>query len=463
MIKKREKGGVWKLTTELFLIMLVSAVAAVGCMLWLYNYRFTFYGWTVDKGLVSDNREAYKEWFLEQAKNYELKPLAADEVGREAYDKENLPFLQERWDRYTGVMIYEKSTGSFVTGYFPMLLDNAFWGSWIWSDADIFSQTQIPLVFDAEFLDCTAEVHLSTYMIMQVIPLYLLVGIILCVAIFLIPVLVFVHRKMAYLGKVRREVLVMAEGDLHHPVTVRGKDELGALAGELDSLRLALAENIEKERQSHQANQELIRALSHDLRTPLTTLNGYLEILNHSKGDSERYPEYLRRCLSKTQEIRGMSDKMFEYALVFDGQENVEKQPLELAELWSEWEALAEDLRVQGFVVQVTKERPEGEISGNAFLLKRLAENLFSNIQRYADKGSPIIIEAKVSGDRAEFCMKNRVSGKREAAGSGVGLKSAARIAALHDGSFVWEEKEKDFRVAFSLPLCGQAVRLPEE
>ena len=58
--------------------------------------------------------------------------------------------------------------------------------------------------------------------------------------------------------------------------------------------------------------------MSHDLRTPLTILNGYLEILKLGRNDPKMQEEYLERCLRKTADIKEMTDKMFEYALVFE-------------------------------------------------------------------------------------------------------------------------------------------------
>lgn len=355
-----------------------------------------------------------------------------------------------------------------MTGIFPFLLDNSFWGSWLWSDADIFAQAEKPMTFDAEFLDCTAEVRIQSYRIMKIIPFYLLCGIILAVAIFLIPVLVFVHRRMAYLGRIRSEMLVMAEGDLQHPISVQGRDEISSLAGELNELRQALLESQEKERQSHLDNQELIRALSHDLRTPLTTLHGYLEILKLSKGNPQRYPEYIRRCLEKTEEIRGMSDKMFEYALVFEGEKSIEKQMLSLEVLQNEVEKQADDLHMQGFTIEWMKSPKDLEevmqtygFSGNAFLIKRLVGNICSNIVRYGDMEKPVQISVAVVPDgkredeekQALLSFRNAVSKRREAAGSGVGLKSAAKIAGLHQGQLQWKEESGFFQAELALGI----------
>lgn len=457
MIKWNKRSNVRKLTTEMFLILFLSAVVAVGTVSWMYSRRFAAYAWADSHHLLTDCREEYKEWFIEQAPHYKLEPeLQANNTGKRYKTEEKLPFVTEHCDSYIGVGIYEKSSGDYVASYFPKALDESFfWNDWLWNDSAIMSSTEIPMEFDAEFEDTTAQVLVYSYRSMQMIPAYFMAGVLLALVIILFPVLFFVHRRMKYLGKVRSEVLVMAEGDLEHRITVRGNDEISSLSRELDMLRLTLKENIESERRSHEANQELIRAMSHDLRTPLTTLNGYLEILSRSKGDAEKYPEYIKRCLKKTEEIRSMSDKMFEYALVFDGQDHVEKQSLSMDFLREELEEQTEYLKMQGFAGNIcwNEEDVPGYLYGNAFLIKRLCGNLFSNILRYGDISKLVEIDADAAADRIKVRIRNSIASMPESQGSKVGLKSAERIAALHDGSLEWREEEGKFTVTFWLPL----------
>ena len=135
---------------------------------------------------------------------------------------------------------------------------------------------------------------------------------------FFSPVICYVWNRMRYVGKLKDEILIMAEGDLEHLVTVKGKDEIGILAKNLDGMRLTLDENIRREQEGIKANRDLIRSISHDLRTPMTTLYGYLEIIGQKKCSLQKQEEYIARCIEKVEEIRALSDKMFEYALVYE-------------------------------------------------------------------------------------------------------------------------------------------------
>ena len=141
----------------------------------------------------------------------------------------------------------------------------------------------------------------------------------------------------------------MADGDLEHPITVKGKDEIGVLARNLDEMRRALDENIYREQEGQKANHDLISSISHDLRTPMTTLYGYLEIMAQKKCPEEKREEYVNRCIGKVEEIRALSDKMFEYALVYEKNEKVELTEIFLWELLEEMESSQEFSRMKAF------------------------------------------------------------------------------------------------------------------
>ena len=122
---------------------------------------------------------------------------------------------------------------------------------------------------------------------------------------------------MKQVSQIETSILQMASGDLTTPTPKYGGDEIGILSSELDKLRITLNDTLRQEQESRQANQDLITAMSHDLRTPLTILNGYLEVLKLGKMP-DMQDEYLDRCLQKTKDIKELTDRMFEYALVFE-------------------------------------------------------------------------------------------------------------------------------------------------
>ena len=193
-----------------------------------------------------------------------------------------------------------------------------------------------------------------------------------------------------------------ADGDLEHSVTVKGRDEIGILARNLDEMRLALEENIRQEQEGKKANHDLIRSVSHDLRTPMTTLYGYLEILDQKKCPDGKQEEYIRRCIDKVEEIRALSDKMFEYALIYGKKEQEELTELFLWELLEEMESSREFLMLNGFQVEEEFLAPEEvKFRGNRIFFQRVFNNLFSNILKYGDREQPVQLSVKTEIGRA--------------------------------------------------------------
>lgn len=431
-------------------ILILSAAVSIGCLCFFYLNRFRVQEFLMNHTeILNDERHEFVRWMNEQSRNYKMYPTGeeVDEADREMVDKEYLPFLFEHRDPYASFWIYDDGTGRYVTGYMADVLADKPWLLGTSFLEDQAEEIETRLLFQ----DGTATLIVESYRVLRILSWYMGGAVVLSLLLFLLPVMIYIYRRMEYLKKIRQQALEMAGGNLVCPITIAGNDEISSLAQELDYLRCTLKEQIEEERKSYQANRELIRAVSHDLRTPLTTLYGYLEILNRGMGKPEQYGRYLKRCLDKTEEIRNMSDRMFEYTLVFEGAEEVEKQELSLVFLWKEFENRIKELKEAGFFVEIREKtgwKPEESMfQGNPFLLKRLSDNLFSNIRRYGDKTAPVSIEVMESHGKTGVVIKNRSLEVQEAAGSGVGLKSARRIAHIHKWSLNWKEEDGVFSV----------------
>lgn len=243
----------------------------------------------------------------------------------------------------------------------------------------------------------------------------------------------------------------MASGDLITPVIPGSKDELGILARELDNLRITLHETITDEQESHQANQDLITAMSHDLRTPLTVLRGYLEILRLGKN-ADMQTEYLNRCIQKTEDIQEMSDRMFEYALVYEKNIQPELRRLTSALLLEHLMENADFLHLTGFQAspQIPDE-PLSDFEGDPALIKRIFNNLFSNILKYGDKKAPVVITFCQKTDSHNvpqliITLENAV--KSDLAGiesNRIGLKSAEKMMQLMHGQLNYTQSNNFF------------------
>ena len=183
--------------------------------------------------------------------------------------------------------------------------------------------------YDVAFADGTQTVavvessELQMYQIGRYVSLAVAFGVLL--------VIMLLHSRWLT-GRIRvlsGEVNAVSRGALEHEIVPRYLDEISSLARDVENMRSTIIQRTRSEQSALEANSELITALSHDIRNPLTALIGYLELL---EMDLESLPEtdrdYVRACLDKSYRIRDLTGEMFRYFLVY----GKEVQSVELEE-----------------------------------------------------------------------------------------------------------------------------------
>lgn len=268
--------------------------------------------------------------------------------------------------------------------------------------------------------------------------------------------------KLRYISQIERELRILEGGNLEHPITIRGTDEIGNLARGIEQMRLSIIENMKKERLLLQSNKDLVTALSHDLRTPLTTLTGYLEILNMSNGKEEQEKQrYLELSLAKTREIKELSDELFEYFLIY----GEERRKLTLEEVPAYMLAvdLIENqflsLEEAGYQLQSVNnlEETAGSCRINAKYMQRVLNNILSNLEKYADQDRPVEVAVMKEQSFLVIRVRNGIRRNLEAHESTkIGLITCEQIMKLHHGEFRKYEVEDEFTVKLILPIIPQ-------
>lgn len=431
-------------------ILLISFVMAVGSFTFLFQQRFNVYWKLADLGIVGANKQQIVEEFSQKAR---LVKLYAETEAEKKAQKELLSSVTE----YEGVNIYGLDGEKYLFGVYPSILDNIYSASLVFGFFEHYlGEIQQAWTEEVDFADGKAEVYFNYYGVARMMPVYFLVTLFFSIAVFLTPIMVFFHRKTRYIGQVKDEILVMAEGDLKQPVTVKGRDELGELARQLDFLRVTLDETISGERESRNANKELISAMSHDLRTPLTTLYGYLEILKRGRQDEEKNREYLERCIAKVEDIRELSNRMFEYSKVFEPGEGEALEILPANELAAELEEAAHYLEMKEFSVEISSAGSNGCVRTNLVLWKRISSNLMSNISKYGEKTCPVRLGYDLQGEEAVFVWENAVRRNQEAVESnGIGLRSVEKMTKLMGGRMTKDKRGEIWTIRIFFPIVS--------
>ncbi len=254
-----------------------------------------------------------------------------------------------------------------------------------------------------------------------------------------------------------KDVNIVALGNTDHSIRTKSgeSDEISKLMQNVENMRLSLLENIAKEREAIDANTELITSMSHDIRTPLTVLLGYIDIMKMNDTDG-KMEEYLSATESTALRIKEMSDDMFGYFLVFsDKYRETEIAAYEAATLFEQ--IISEKillLNEQGYRVVINggegipSAYSDVEVVTDAPKLMRIAENIFSNIMKYADKGYPVSISSTAEEDTLTVEIVNKVRTERDVAESnGIGLRTCIKLSELARIKFSAAPRGDDFCV----------------
>lgn len=315
-----------------------------------------------------------------------------------------------------------------------------------------------PLLLTFDGKEYTAIVIQCAYL--KFIYLFNYSTIFLAFACFIFVLLLFIHRKIRYLKWLAEDITILSSGDLDHQVAAYGYDEIGTVGRDLEQMRIALKKQMESEREAISANNSLVTALSHDLRTPLTTQLGYLEILQEKRYNSEEeYEDYLARAINNLGHIKELSDRLFEYFLAFDRStatlhklENVDALQL-LLQLITEHTILLEE---QGYSFTLKEPEKEILIRVNPDDVARIFNNIFSNIEKYASKEDTINISIFENKEHLVVSVTNEIAIRpRKNESSKVGIECMKALMRRQNGSLQIQMDQKTFTVHLFFTIQG--------
>lgn len=310
-----------------------------------------------------------------------------------------------------------------------------------------------------DFTDGTAEVSITgayTYQLYN----YMVIGeLTLSFVFFLVFVLLGIRRKIAYIRKLSDEIELLEGGSLEYKITVKGKDELAALAEGLDSMRLSFGNLIRQEAEMVQENQRIVTEMSHDLRTPITSIMLYTEILKKGKYEKEeQLQEYLDKIEQQARRMKQLSDHLFEYSLTAGGKE------IELEEA-EQYEVLFYDLfsdtcnylKKKGFQVVFHVKWVNCLLKISTDYVMRILDNVTSNIVKYADPSVPVEIFSVEEGRMAGFSFENKIRELEEKEESTeIGIQNMKNMMQKMGGKCIAEIKDERFRLTLLFPRVKQ-------
>ncbi|MBM7621025.1 signal transduction histidine kinase [Bacillus tianshenii] len=285
-----------------------------------------------------------------------------------------------------------------------------------------------------------------------------------------VPAIRYFIKSIGYFNRISMKTEEMAAGRLGEDLEIKGKSELAKMAANLNALNQGVKVSINEQAKSERLKTELITNVSHDLRTPLTSIITYTELLKRDDLPLEDRKAYLEIIDRKSQRLKGLIDDLFEVSKMASGNMELLKEKVDIKQLLQQ--SLAEhDSSMLESNLHFRVSSPDGPIWAmvDGQKMWRVFDNLIGNIIKYSLEHSRVYIFMQQADGKVIITLKNiskyelndqseelyerfkRGDTSRHTEGSGLGLAIAKSIIDLHEGSLQIETDGDLFKVTISL------------
>lgn len=259
-------------------------------------------------------------------------------------------------------------------------------------------------------------------------------------------------------------------GDIHHTIEVGGKGEFARLAANINSITDGLKKAVDNELKSERLKTELITNVSHDIRTPLTSIITYVDLLKREK-DPLKAEEYIEVLDQKSQKLKILTDDLFEAAKASSGSVPVSFERINIVSLITQGLGeLNDKIAASDLEFKINHLKENIYITADGKLLWRSIENLLSNIFKYALRGSRVYIDIEDLEHDILLTIKNisayelnitvdelmerfkRGDESRSSQGSGLGLSIAKSLIEIQKGKFYIQVDGDLFKAMVYMP-----------
>lgn len=285
---------------------------------------------------------------------------------------------------------------------------------------------------------------------------FMLVTVIATICFFIIYFLLFIKRIVKDMTYISDRIIDIADGKSDEKIIIERQDEIGEIAGRINEMTEQINQLITSERDALQSNKDLIACVAHDLRTPITSVKGYLDLALDTKHyDLEQRQKYVRIAQTKANRLEYLIHDLFNYTKLTSGEITLHRSKIDLVQLVEqmveEFYPLFQDEELEcttKYNISYLEMNMDGE------LIARAVQNLLSNAIKYGKDGKHVYVELECLEQEVQIRVTNyglvipeesikhlfdkfyRVERSRnvKTGGTGLGLNIAQEIVHLHGG-----------------------------
>jgi signal transduction histidine kinase len=296
---------------------------------------------------------------------------------------------------------------------------------------------------------------------------------------FLLFMVLLNWRRFLYAQELHRSVAHIAQGNFDHEVPVRQNNDIGLLAENLNLLVERLKRSLDEERRTERSKNELVTNVSHDLRTPLTSIIGYLGLIDQDRyRDEVELRHYVQIAHAKALRLNLLINDLFEYTRMNGANMSLRMTSLNLTEMMNQlldhYRLALREAGMEGRVIPERQQEQELRIMGDPDKLVRVFENLLANAMMYGKDGRLVdfllskhegwaIVEVVnygepiPSGDLPHlferFYRGDKARSGSEGGGAGLGLAIAKGLLDKHGGTIQAFSDQRSTSFQVRLPI----------
>ena len=445
--------------TEIAAVLIIGIW--LGVTLLLLGFTTTLFGienWSVTDSWDTAELSYYGARFLEQTDMNVYSTLTGT----------TLRFLDVLAAFFYGLF----SFGCFFAGYasfIKRLKGKTLWKNSLLRAVLVFGNE----AFEAKALPARAAVLLAAFLLCQWaaivwrgLPLTILAAAADGAAVWL------VLNRAAVKKRIKEGIEEIASGNMSYQIDtdgIRGEDK--ALAEKVNDIGSGLNRAVDDAMRNERLKTDLITNVSHDIKTPLTSIINYVDILKRENIQDERIRGYLDILESKAQRLKILTEDVVEASKVSSGNISLEFMDVNFTEMIQQTEGeFTEKFAARNLMVVMNLPEEPAIIRVDGRRMWRVLENIFNNAVKYAMSGTRVYADLRIGDDKVEFSLKNvseqqlnisadelterfiRGDLSRSTEGSGLGLSIAKSLTVMQGGTFDLYLDGDLFRVNICFP-----------